>query len=141
MENEKTEMGTVKEECKLCGAEGVRTTFKHPAGLVQVIFNCSNLECPQHKGRVIAERKESKKPEEHKLICPLCKAEIEHLCSYVNYPCVITPDRNAPDGCTIAEESGGHDTDFGSVYCPECGGNITEGDILEALKLCGYEVD
>jgi len=133
MENEKTEMETVKEECKLCGAEGVRTTFKYPAGLVQDIFNCSNLDCGAHK--------EAEPESEVKLTCPLCTAQIEHLCTYVNRAAIITPNKKDKCGFDIDEEDGNDCSDLGSVYCPECGGNISEGDILEALKLCGYEVD
>jgi hypothetical protein len=71
MENKKTEMETVKEECKLCGAEGVRTTFKHPDGCVQVIYKCDNLDCELGGAWGCPEP-------EVKGICPNCKEQTKY---------------------------------------------------------------
>jgi len=44
------EESSKKEECKLCGMVGLRTTLKQKhSQLVEVKFNCPNLDCGNHK--------------------------------------------------------------------------------------------
>jgi len=78
--------------------------------------------------------------EEIKLVCPFCKKKIVGVCTYANIPALATPDKKSPDGFSVDLDTRNGDYEA-SVYCPECGREFPEGDLGEALKMCGYEVD
>jgi len=77
MENEKTNMETVKEECNICGSSGIRTTLTYPNGHVQVVYKCDNLDCGNR-----AESEPPKEEPEVKGTCPNCK-EMESLKGWI----------------------------------------------------------
>jgi hypothetical protein len=49
---EQTKMETKKEECVLCGSEGIRTTLFY-GKVVDVSFKCPNWDCEQSHERAV----------------------------------------------------------------------------------------